>query len=184
MRCGGDLLHQLQLENAGDASRVSAQQRQQPVVVAAAIADAVAARIESDARHQYPVDRGERERRAVGKRLRDAAIAGGKVCIEIGDPAQLEHPGGCLDARGADGFSCRQCRGHERAGFPFAAKGKREQDRAGGSKIGSCRDRCRDRGTGTKAVCSRKFVARPLDPLAHSALGRAQGGAGDGRVLE
>ena len=73
MRRDGDPIDDLQIERTRDTVRVVAKQGQQAVVVAASVAEAMTARVEGHSGDQNPVDRIEGERRAMWKRLGNAA---------------------------------------------------------------------------------------------------------------
>src|SRR5215472_6470051 len=102
VRSGRDFVDDLQLEGAGNASGGAGQRREQSIVVATAVADAMTACIEGYARHKHPVDRRELHRRTAGARLGDAAIAGLDIAPEIANDMNVQHAPLEIDARHGD----------------------------------------------------------------------------------
>ena len=56
VRRGGNARDDLQVVRAGDFEALGGKQREQPIVVAAAVAQPPAAHVERDAGHEHPVD--------------------------------------------------------------------------------------------------------------------------------
>ncbi len=88
----GDVIDDLYVECARDSRSVGAKQRQQAIEVTAAVADAMAVRVERDAWHEYPVDGVEWNRRTARTGFRDAAIADLEITFFVVDAIDLEHP--------------------------------------------------------------------------------------------
>ncbi len=96
------LADDLEVESAGDARGARRQERQQPIVKTAAVAQAMSFAIEREAGDDDEIDRVPGYRRAMGERLGDALRAGADIALRIGDRAELEHPRRVVDARSRD----------------------------------------------------------------------------------
>ncbi len=149
---------------------VDPQQRQQPVIVSAAVSDAVSIAIEGDAGNEHPVDACDVERRAVRARLGYAAITGSDVLVRSCDGADVEqsrrpvHPGQRYR------LGTRQRRREQRPRVPFTAEGKREEHSSRCQKILAKAQRGGDRCARPCPILDGLPVAVTQDPGTQRAL--------------
>src|SRR6266545_3800661 len=120
---------ELRIVGARHTRRTRSQQRQQPVVIAAAVAEPSAVPVERHTGDEHPVDALGCNRRRIGARLGNAAIAGHDVGNGIGQRMQRQHTRRLIDARQDDDLACRKRSAHERQRVPLASEREREQHR-------------------------------------------------------
>src|SRR5439155_8081573 len=120
-------IHDLAVECARDLWHASLQQDEEPIVVAAAVPQSMAARIEGDTRHEDEVDVVNRPSGERFARLWNPMVSRRRVAVDVRDDAKLEHACALVDAR-QQYFAAASQRGFEqRTRVPLAAKRQGQQ---------------------------------------------------------